>query len=331
MLMKDKKVIFSGIQPTGAIHLGNYFGAIRQWIKLQEEYQGIFCIVDYHAITVDYNPKEMQQIILEAAVDYLAAGINPKKSIIFIQSHVPEHTELAWIFNTIVPISELQRMTQFKEKSQQEKSISAGLLNYPLLMASDILLYKAIGVPVGEDQVQHVELTRTIARNFNNKFGQTFAEPKVILSRGSRIMSLADPTKKMSKSLGDKHYVALSDSPEMIKKKIMSSVTDTGVAGQTGKKSPGVANLFELLELVSNTKTIQAFEKKYEQGKLQYKELKETLAEAVIKKFAPFQEKRKSLLKDTKKVKKILEDGAKEASKIAQETLKEVKEKLGLI
>lgn len=329
--MKKKKIIFSGIQPTGAVHLGNYFGAIRQWLALQKEYQGIFCIVDYHAITVDYNPKELQKMIIEAAADYLAAGIDPKKSIIFIQSQVSEHLELAWIFNTVVPITELQRMTQFKEKAQQQQSVSAGLLNYPLLMAADILLYKAIGVPVGEDQVQHVELTRTIARNFNRKFGFVFPEPKVILSRGSRIMSLADPTKKMSKSLGEKHYIALSDSPEIIREKISKAVTDIGPKPKEGRKSAGVANLFELLELVSDPKTAQALEKEYQSGQLQYQKLKETLSEAIIKTFNPFQKKREKLLAEPKKIKKILEEGTKKAQKIARETLKEVKTKIGLL
>ncbi|PIY96133.1 MAG: tryptophan--tRNA ligase [Candidatus Kerfeldbacteria bacterium CG_4_10_14_0_8_um_filter_42_10] len=329
--MKSKKIIFSGIKPSGAIHLGNYFGAIRQWIELQKEYQGIFCIVDYHAITVDYNPKEMQARILGVAADYIAAGIDPKKSIIFVQSQVPEHTELAWILNTIIPIGELQRMTQYKEKAQKQQSVNAGLLNYPVLMASDILLYKAIGVPVGDDQVQHVELTRTIARIFNRKFGFVFPEPKVILSRGSRIMSLADPNKKMSKDLGEKHYIALSDSPAIIKEKIAKAVTDVGPQPTGGKKSPGVTNLFELLELMGDSKNVEKFEREYKQGKLHYQELKEILADDLIKYLTEFRKKREELLKDSKKVKKILEEGAKEAQKIAKETLKEVKEKMGLI
>lgn len=329
--MKKSKYIFSGIQPTGAIHLGNYFAAIRQWVELQKEYQGIFCIVDYHAITSDYNPKVLQTKIIETAADCLAAGIDPKKSIIFIQSQVPAHTELAWILNTIISISELQRMTQFKEKAQEQQAVNAGLLNYPVLMAADILLYKAIGVPVGEDQVQHVELTRTIARIFNRKFGFTFPEPKVILSHGSRIMSLADPTKKMSKSLGEKHYVALSDSPEVIKEKISKAVTDIGPSQEKGKKSPGVINLFELLELTADAKTVAALEKEYEVSKLQYQKLKETLASAIIKKFAPFQKKRADLLSRSQKIKKILEEGRKKAQKIAKETIKEVKSRMGLL
>jgi len=328
--MKEKKYIFSGIQPSGAIHLGNYFGAIKQWVELQKEYTGIFSIVDYHAITVDYDPKKLQKRVLEAAADYIAAGIDPKKSMIFVQSDVPEHVELAWLFNTVLPVSELHRMTQFKEKSGQHQTTSAGLLNYPILMAADILLYKAIGVPVGEDQVQHVELTRTIARNFNRKFGKVFIEPSVILSRGSRIMSLIDPKKKMSKSLGEKHYIALSDSPNVMKKKFMSAVTDTGVTMHEKKKSPGVYNLFELLDLMTDSKTVEKFEKQYQSKKLSYKELKETLADASVDMFTSFQEKRKELLADDKKLKKILEDGASRARKIAKKTLQEAKEKMGI-
>ncbi|MFA6272151.1 MAG: tryptophan--tRNA ligase [Patescibacteria group bacterium] len=328
--MKEKKYIFSGIQPSGAIHLGNYFGAIRQWVELQKTYTGIFSIVDYHAITVNYDPHKLQRRILEAAADYLAAGIDPKKSMIFVQSDVPEHVELAWLFNTILPVSELRRMTQYKEKSGRQQSASAGLLNYPILMAADILLYKAIGVPVGEDQIQHVELTRTIARNFNRKFGKVFVEPSVILSRGSRIMSLADPLKKMSKSLGEKHYVALSDSPSVMRKKFMSAVTDTGVTMYEKKKSPGVYNLFELLELMTDAQTVARFEKKYQTGNLSYKELKETLGNAAVDMFASFQEKRTKLLSDEKKLRKILADGASRARKIAQKTLQEAKQKMGI-
>jgi len=215
--------IFSGIRPTGNIHLGNYLGALRQWIELQEKNECIFCIVDLHAITTPYEPSEMKKNILEAASIYLAAGVNPDKSIIFIQSQVKEHAELAWLLGSITPMGELNRMTQFKEKSKQHKDyINAGLFNYPVLMASDILLYKAQGVPVGEDQTQHVELARTVARKFNQKFGELFPEPKTILPEsGARIMSLTNPKKKMSKSDDQKSYISLFDEPEAIQKKIM--------------------------------------------------------------------------------------------------------------
>ena len=332
MPMTKKDIILSGIQPSGHLHIGNYFGAIKQWLDLQKSYQGIFCIVDYHAITVDYNPEEMQDRVIQAAIDYLACGIDPKKNIIFIQSQVPEHTELAWVLNTITPLGELERMTQFKEKSgQHTDNINAGLFDYPVLMAADILLYKAIGVPVGEDQVQHVELTRTIARKFNNKFGEVFPEPKVILSSGARIMSPADPTKKMSKSLGERHYISLSDAPEVVRDKIMKAVTDTGPQETERKKSPGVTNLFQLLELSAGKKALAKFEKDYDNGTLKYAELKEAVADALIKILEPIQAARQDLIKNPNKIKKILGDGAKKAQKIAEETISEVKEKIGFV
>ncbi len=330
--MEDNKIIFSGIQPTGILHLGNYFGALKQWLSLQEKYQGIFCIVDYHAITVPFQPQELPKNIINTAIDYLALGLDSKKNIIFVQSQVPEHTELTWIFNTITPVSELERMTQYKEKAREQKiNVNAGLLTYPLLMAADILLYKAIGVPVGEDQVQHVELARTIARKFNRIFGQTFPEPKVMLSSGARIMSLSNPEKKMSKSLGPKNYIALADSPEIIREKVMKAVTDLGPKPEGGKKSPAVANLFELLGLFTDIKTLKIFESEYEKGQLKYEKLKTTLANAIINTLKPFQEVRKTFEENPKKIKKILAEGAKRAQKMAAETLKEVKEKMGLV
>lgn len=328
--MNKNEVILSGIQPSGNLHIGNYFGAIKQWLDLQKSYSGIFCIVDYHAITVDYNPDEMANRVIQAAIDYLACGIDPNKNIVFIQSQVPEHTQLAWILNTITPMGELSRMTQFKEKSEQNAdNINAGLFDYPILMAADILLYKAIGVPVGEDQVQHVELTRTIARKFNNKFGQIFPEPKVILSSGARIMSVADPTKKMSKSLGEKHYISLADTPNVVRKKIMKAITDAGPEETARKKSAGVANLFQLLELAAGKRVVGTFEKDYDNGTLQYAKLKKAVADALIKMLEPIQAKRKDLIKNPDKIKKVLDDGAKQARKIAKKTMAEVKEKIG--
>src|SRR3989339_646529 len=221
--------IFSGIQPTGQLHLGNYLGAIKNWVDLQKKYACVYCIVDYHAMTIPYDPAVMPKNIINAAADLLATGVDPKKSILFVQSQVPEHTELAWILNTITPISELKRMTQFKEKSQRfQDNINLGLFAYPVLQAADILLYQTELVPVGEDQIQHVELARDIARKFNKKFGATFPEPRTLLTKTPRIMSLKDPTKKMSKSLGEDHYLALADKPEIIKDKIKRAVTDIG-------------------------------------------------------------------------------------------------------
>ncbi len=210
--------IFSGIRPTGELHIGNYLGAIKQWLSFQKNNDCVFSIVDLHAITTPYDPEKLQKTILEETIIYLAAGLDPKKSIIFTQSKVKEHTELAWLLGTITPLGDLKRMTQFKEKSKKHpKYVNAGLLNYPILMAADILLYKTEGVPVGKDQKQHVEITREIARRFNKKFGKTFKEPRALLSKFSqKIMSLEDPTKKMSKSDGEKTYISLFDKPERI-------------------------------------------------------------------------------------------------------------------
>lgn len=323
-----KRTVFSGIQPSGTIHLGNYLAAIKQWLKLQKTQSCIFCIVDYHAITVKYEPEKMQQRILDAALDYLAAGLDPKKSIIFAQSNVPEHTELTWLLNTIVPIGELERMTQYKEKAEEQHSHNAGLLNYPILMAADILLYKTDIVPVGEDQQQHVELTRIIARKFNSQFGETFVIPKAQLTDAKRIMSLADPAKKMSKSLGPKHYLALTDSPEIIREKIKTAVTDVGA--ETGDMSPGVKNLFVLLREFGTPAEIKKFEAAYSEKTIRYAKLKETLAEAIVRTLQPFQKKRAELAKNPEAIWKTLRDGATKARPIARETLKEVKEKMGL-
>jgi len=251
--------IFSGIRPTGNIHIGNYLGAVKQWIELQEKNECVFCIVDMHAVTTPYDPKEMKKNILEAASIYLAAGVNPDKSIIFVQSDVREHVELAWLLGAITPMGELSRMTQFKEKSKQHKDyINAGLFNYPVLMAADIMLYKTQAVPVGKDQEQHVELTRTIARKFNQKFGQTFPEPEAILPKaGAKIMSLQNPKKKMSKTDESKSYISLFDTEEEIEKKIMSATTDSGkgVIYNVTKK-PGISNLLTIYSLLDG-RTIQ--------------------------------------------------------------------------
>ena len=203
--------ILSGIQPTGELHIGNYLGAIKQWLELQKNHECVFPIVDLHAITVPYNPKDLQKNIIETAISYLALGLDPEKSIIFVQSKIKEHTELSWLLNTITPLSELERMTQYKEKSRQfKKNLNAGLLNYPILMAADILLYQTDLVPVGKDQEQHLELTRVIAKKFNNRFGKTFKDPKALIPKeGAKIMALNNPKKKMSKSLGPQAYLSL--------------------------------------------------------------------------------------------------------------------------
>jgi len=322
--------ILSGIQPSGSIHIGNYLGAIKQWLLLQEKNSCVFFIADLHALTIPYEPRELQQKIMDVAVAYLAAGIDPKKSIFFVQSHVKEHAELCWLLNTITPVGELERMTEYKDKAKRFKqNINAGLLDYPVLMAADVLLYKTEAVPVGKDQVQHLELARTIARKFNNKFGEVFVEPKPLLSRfGAKIMALSDPKKKMSKSLGPESYISLFEEPEGISKKIMGAVTDLGKEVRYDEaKKPGISNLLTIYSLFSE-KPIKDVEKMFS-GK-GYAEFKKSLIDLLISSLEPFRQKRKELLARKVYIQESLALGAKRAQAIAQSTLKEVKEKMGL-
>ena len=325
--------IISGIQPSGKLHIGNYLGAIKNWVKLQSDQKNdcFFFIADYHSITEDCDSKQKTKEILDLAIDLLALRLNPKKSVIFQQSQIPFHTELAWIFNALVKIPELERMTQFKDKAKEQKhNINVGLFDYPVLMAADILIYKAEAVPVGEDQVQHLELTREIARRFNDKFGKTFSEPKPLLTETQRIMSLTDPTKKMSKSGGDKSFIALTDSPEIIKEKIKSAVSDAG----GGKDKRGGDNLLAIFNAFAETKEEKSeytnYKRYHEDGTLKYAEFKPALAELIANYFADYREKRVELSKNPDYIKKVLSDGAQKASAVAEKTLREVKQKIGL-
>ena len=323
--------IFSGIRPTGELHIGNYLGAIKQWLELQEKNEAVFCIVDWHAITTPFDPKKLQKNILDVAIAYLAAGLDPEKCIFFIQSQVKEHAELAWLLGTITPLGELERMTQFKEKAKSHKEyINAGLLTYPVLMASDILLYQTEAVPVGKDQEQHVELARTIARKFNQKFGEVFKEPKALLPKfGAKIMSLQNPKKKMSKTGDIKGYIGLFDEPEEITKKIMSAITDTGrIIQYDPDKKPGVANLLTIFSLFSG-KSIKDIEKQFKNKG--YADFKTKLAELLVLKLEPFRRKRKELLTREVYVKEILDQGQKKAAILAQSTIIKVRQKMGLI
>lgn len=320
--------VFSGIQPTGAIHIGNYVGAVRNWVRMQELYESYICIVDYHAITVPYDPKEMPNRVYEAALDLLAAGIDPQKCTFFVQSYVPEHTELAWAFASLAGVGFLERMTQFKEKSEQfRENINAGLFTYPVLQAADILLYKAGLVPVGEDQVQHLELSREIARRFNNHFGETFPEPQPVLTPAKRIMALNEPTRKMSKSIPGS-FISLSDTEAEMRKKISRAVTDTGP--HEGGMSPGVENLFTLLECFATDETIQYFKQQYDAGTLRYGELKPALADAVVQELNPIRERRTALAADPDRIWSLLDDGAARARAVASQTMEEVRSKMGL-
>jgi len=318
--------VFSGIQPTSQLHIGNYLGAIKQWVQLQENEDTIFCVVDLHALTVPYDTSLLRERTRNVAAAYLASGISSEKSIIFAQSSIKEHTELCWILSTITPLGDLQRMTQFKDKSKKhEKNINAGLLNYPILMAADILLYQTDMVPVGEDQKQHVELARVIAKKFNSKFGETFRIPKAVIPKdGARIMSLTAPDKKMSKSDPENTYISLFDSPEDIKKKIGSATTDSGKEIKYDKtKKPGVSNLLTIYSLFDN-KSIKDIEKQFENKG--YKEIKEALASVLIKNLAPFRD----LEAKPEYLEQTLQQGAKKAQSIATETMQKVKKATGL-
>jgi len=327
-----KKIVFSAVQPSGALHIGNYLGAIKNWVELQKNYRCIFCIADYHAITLKQNPRILKKKIFELVCIYLSADINPKKSIIFVQSQVPYHTELAWILNCITKISELKRMTQFKQKSKEHpEKVNVGLFDYPVLMASDILLYQTDLVPVGKDQKQHIELTRSLARRFNKEFGKTFKIPKALIKKQSeKIMGLDNPLKKMSKSAEDPYnYIALTDTPKLIREKIKKAITDSGKEIKYDKeKKPGISNLLTIYSLLSK-KSIPQLENQYKNKT--YAEFKKDLAEVIIKSLTPFQEKLKYYQSKPEYVKNILEQGRKKAEKISQATIKEAKKKLGLL
>jgi len=325
----EKETIFSGVQPSGVLHIGNYLGAIKNWLDLQNDFQCIFCVVDLHAITVPQDPKELLKKTIEVAKIYLAAGIDPQKSTIFVQSHVKEHAELCWLLNTITRIPELERMTQFKDKAKERRSdISMGLFDYPVLMAADILLYKAAVVPVGEDQVQHIELARSLAQRFNTRFGEVFVIPKpMVRKEGARIMGLDDSDKKMSKSAASHYnYIALTDSPDEVREKIKKAVTDSGKKIEYGPDKPALSNLLMIYSLLTSRSVVEIEEGYREKG---YAEFKKDLAEVVVDFLKPFQEKYNALKDD--EVLKILRDGAKKIQPIAAQTLSEVKIAMGII
>jgi tryptophanyl-tRNA synthetase len=325
----NKPTVFSGVQPSGVLHIGNYLGALAQWVEMQNQYNCIFCVVDYHAITVKQEPKELSRRVLDVVRTYLAAGINPEKAVIFQQSDITAHTELAWILNCATArMADLNKMTQFKEKGSGKESVSVGLYDYPVLMAADILLYNTDAVPVGDDQVQHVELTRTLAQRFNREYGEVFKIPEVaVRKQGARIMGLDDPTKKMSKSASSPaNYIALTDSPETAAKKIMRAVTDSGSEIKYDiKKKPAISNLLVIYSLLSCI-TIKELEAKYKNKG--YGDFKKDLAEVVRNFLTEFQIKYNSFKDD--EVRQILRDGADKIRPIAKETLKNVKNKLGI-
>lgn len=325
---QKKEFVFSGIKPTARPHLGNYLGMIKQAVELQETHDCIYCIVDLHAITKPQKPQELSQNTRDIVLDLLALGIDPKKSVFFIQSHVPQHAELAWIFNTIAPLSWLDRLGPYQEELKANPKLNqVGILDYPVLMAADILLYKTTAVPVGEDQLPHIDVTNEIAKRFNHLFGKTFDPVKAILAKGARIMSLLDPKKKMSKS-GDAG-IGLGDTPDEIRKKIKHAITDSGseVRFTPGAK-PALSNLLTIYSELSG-KDMKAIEKMYV-GK-GYADFKKDLAEVIVEYFAGFRKKRVELEKDATCIQDVLRGGKDRATVLAEKTLKTVKEKIGFV
>jgi len=323
------KRLFSGIQPSGDIHIGNYLGAIRNWVSLIPQYECIYCIVDYHAITVAYEPAQMQERILGAAAVNMACGIDPERCALFVQSHVPQHAELAWVLNSVTPIGDLQRMTQFKEKSKQhEANVNAGLLNYPVLMAADILLYKGEVVPVGEDQVQHLELAREITRRFNGRFGPVFPEPEERLTAAARIMGLDDPTRKMAKSVGN--TIGLLEAPESIWEKIRTGVTDPARVRRDDPGEPTKCNIFSLHQYFSTTEDIERVAQGCRSAGIGCIDCKKILFERMMAVLNPIRERAQTLLADPDQVRGILRRGAEHCRTIAAATMAEVKQAMGL-
>ncbi len=329
--MGKKQIILSGSTVTGNLTLGNYIGAINNWAQMSEEYDCYYMVADLHALTVKQDPKELRKRILSFYAQYIACGLDPKKNTLFVQSHVPEHAELQWILTTLTPMGYLNRMTQFKDKSAKQKEILAGLFTYPVLMASDILLYQTDVVPVGEDQRQHLELTRDIVTFFHNRYGETFTMPKAYIGKlGAKVMSLQDPTSKMSKSdENEKSYVSIIDPLKTIQKKIKSAVTDsdTVVAFDPDKKA-GLANLLTIYSVLTG-KSIKDIVKDYE-GKM-YGHLKVDLADIVCDKFKPVQEKYDDLMKNQDHLKDLMKQGQDKAREKASQTLKLVYERVGLV
>ena len=321
--------IFSGIQPSGTLTLGNYLGAIRQFVELQDDYECYFCIVDEHAITVPQDRLELRKNIRSLAALYLASGLDPKKATLFIQSEVPAHTQLGWMLQSISYVGELERMTQYKDKSRGQEAVSSALLTYPVLMAADILLYQANLVPVGDDQKQHMELTRDLAQRFNNRFNDIFTIPEIRIPEvGARIMSLQEPTKKMSKSdENQRAFISMLDTPKQIEKKIKSAVTDSeGVVKYDKENKPGSSNLLTIYSSCTG-ESIEALEQKYE-GK-GYGEFKQDVADAVISVLQPIQERYEKLI-DSPELDDILDEGAANASRVANRTLAKAKKAMGL-
>lgn len=330
----EKKVL-SLIQPTGDMHLGNYFGAVQNWVQLQENYQCTFGVANYHSMTMPYKADGLRENTWRMIMYLLACGVKPES--LFVQSMVPEHAELAWVLSCVTSFGELSRMTQFKDKSHQlqdqdsEATITTGLFSYPVLQAADILIYHADFVPVGADQAQHLELTRNIAQRFNHQFGKEyFRMPELLLTQFPKIMSTADPTRKMSKSLGEKHYISLFSDEARIRKQIQSAVTDAGDTPE-GEMSPGVKSLFDLLKACGGSEAHAALMQDYEARSLKYVDLKQAVADAVVGLCAPIRLRHDELAANKRALKDQVKAASAEKRKVAQQTLKEVRELVGLL
>ena len=332
-MAESKKTVLSCIQPTGQMHLGNYFGAIKNWVELQSNYDCFYGIVDYHAMTMPYDVKKLRTNTWDLIVELVSVGIEPEN--IFVQSLIPEHAELCWILNCFCSYGQLTRMTQFKDKSQGGDSgdayISAGLLDYPVLQAADILIYRADFVPVGKDQEQHLELTRDIAQRFNHSVNKEyFVLPDTLFTETPKIKSTADPSRKMSKSAGEKHYIAMFSDENRIRKQIRSAVTDTG-EGDNQEMSAGVENLFEILRASGAVEEYETLKEDYDKNRLKYSDLKMTVADKLVEHIMPFSAKRKEIQSDKKQLKSMIKDSSAVIRKRAQSTLREVKDLVGLL
>jgi tryptophanyl-tRNA synthetase len=329
--MQNKKRVFSGIQPSGTPHLGTYLGALKNWVSIQAGYENFYCIVDLHALTTPQDPKVLRDNVRELAAVFLAVGLDPAQSVIFRQSRVSEHTELAWLLNCIAKMGELSRMTQFKDKAQKggAESASVGLYDYPVLQAADILLYNAHLVPVGEDQRQHLELSRTLARRFNGLYGETFVAPEpMILDTGARVMALDEPTQKMSKSSPTPGgYIALLDEPDMIRRKIRRAKTDSGSEIVASPDKPAINNLLGIYAAMTD-KAIPEIEAQYE-GK-GYGDFKKDLGEVVAERLSPIRERALELIDSPKELDELMEIGAEKAREVARSTLRDAWAKMGL-
>ncbi|MBU3126984.1 tryptophan--tRNA ligase [Clostridium tagluense] len=327
----NKKVIFSGIKPSGDLTLGNYLGAIKNWVKLQEEYECYFCVMDLHAITVKQEPKDLRRRSLELLAIYLASGIDPEKNTIFIQSHVPAHSEAGWMLTCSTYMGELSRMTQYKDKSKNSgESISAGLFNYPVLMAADILLYQTDLVPVGKDQLQHLEIARDIGERFNRTYSDTFVIPEAYVPKsGAKIMDMQDPTKKMSKSEENINgYILIMDPPEVIRKKVNRAVTDSLGEVKYNDEQLGVKNLMTILMTITGI-SMEEIEGKYEG--LGYAQFKNDVAEAIVSELEPIQVKIKEYLGNKVYLEEIYKKGSEKANYVANKTLRKMQKKIGFI